>query len=181
MNRRRFVTVSFAGLVGLSLNSVFSANTEARASNETKIKFIPEWATIMVNYSSNVPIPLSKLSNGWPPSWQYLGQTTTTTKLEFSSKADEPIITDLFIEKLDVKLTGIPVVTEKVKSLLLVINNKLDDKEMHLLSRNVKLVKTGLVKEEKDFIEYGSHYIATFNPVIGDAKSPFYFHSTFFS
>jgi len=186
MNRRRFITVSSAGLVGFSLNSVFSAN--AGVIKKGKIKYLPQHATVLVNETLS-KLPHTKLGNGWPAEWQILGITNTVTNLAFDSdRYDDSlgmVVAELSMLKLDVKLTGVPVNCDKVKQLVFVVRNSVDNEtEFHMHSTNVELIKTAMwlrVSEEAPNPDQ-RYYTATFKP-FKTAYSPkkTIFEMTFFS
>jgi len=177
MNRRKFITVSAVGAIGVALPQFVLPESAKH------LKYLPENLTVLVNESPKV-CELSK--NSWPIEWQILGHTVCTTKLLYDSKRiNEVLLTEISVEKLDIKLTGIPVNPNKVRQVAFVLNNKLTDGKLHLLSRNALLTRIPYTrsKEEKptDFVENAS-YIATFFPFRSKgSKKLSYFEMTFYS
>lgn len=185
MNRREFITVSTVGAAGLALPKFVLAEAHKQAVKH--IKYLPENMTVLVNESSKAcELP----RHNWPAEWQILGHTKSKTKLTLDSNKKEAILTEIFVEKLDIKLTGVPVNPSKVRQLAFVLDNKLTDGKIHLLSRNALLTRVPRLRSEEKWqaintdldLSKNASYIATFLPFTTKAATtPSYFEMTFFS
>lgn len=187
MNRRQFITASAAGTAGMLLwrNNPVSGNV-----GKLKTKVLPE-ATILVNeniQNINAVSVLDKRLGELPNDWRILGWTNSPTTFVYN---DEVVIADLDVLRLDMKLTGESVDISKIKQIVFVVYNKMNDRQLHMLSANVDVKEaehwvTNRYLEtkgtKKNGWEHKAKYKAVFKPftTVGSSVKGF-FAMTFFS